>query len=277
MGREINDLGEYFDSQGESYLKPSISAIIFSMSGHSKWSTIKRSKGQQDIKRGQVFTKIANSITIAVKQGGGITDPESNPRLRLAIDAARAQNMPKANIDRALQRAAGKQEGELQEIVYEGFAPGGISVVLEAATDNPSRTTSEVKNVFSKSGASFGQPGSSSYQFKRVGLITVSKNLPAGRQAKSFDDIFAIAAEAGAEDLEEVGEEVFIYTDPAQLTKVKDELASKGLTVTDASYALKPNLKIRVEDKETYDKVLSFLSFLEEMDDVQRVYSNLEV
>lgn len=239
------------------------------MSGHSKWSTIKRQKGQQDIKRGQIFTKLGNAITIAVKQGGGIGDPNSNPRLRLAIDAARAQNMPKANIDRAIERASGKGAEQVEEIMYEGFAPGGVSVIVEAATDNPTRTTAEVKNLFSKSGASFGQPGSSSYLFKRVGLITVSKS-------KSFDEIFEVSVESGAEDVEEVGEEVFIYTDPTQLGAVRDILVSKGLNITDASFALKPLLKMKVEEKEVYDKALNFLSSLEEMDDVQKVYSNLE-
>lgn len=240
------------------------------MSGHSKWSTIKRQKGAADIRRGQRFTKLANAITISVKQGGGIGDPNSNPRLRLAIDAARSLNMPKVNIDRAIERGQGKGGSQLQEITYEGFAPGGISVVVEAATDNPTRTTSEVKNLFSKSGASFGQPGSSSYQFKRVGLITVSKT-------KSFDDIFAQAAESGAEDVEEVGDEVFIYTEANTLAKVKDELANKGLTVTEASLALKPMMKVGVGNKEAYDKALNFLSSLEDMDDVQKVYSNLDV
>ncbi|MBI2195573.1 MAG: YebC/PmpR family DNA-binding transcriptional regulator [Candidatus Levybacteria bacterium] len=239
------------------------------MSGHSKWSTIKRQKGAADIKRGQMFTKIANSITIAVKQGGAVTDPESNSRLRLAIDVARSQNMPKENIQRAIDRGAGKGgAGDLQEIIYEGFTLGGVSVVIEAATDNPTRTTAEIKNLFSKSGASFGQPGSSSYQFQRVGLITVSKT-------KSFDDIFAAAAESGAEDVEEVGEDIFIYTEPTQLGKVKDELSSRGFTTVDASYYLKPMSKVKVENKETYERVLNFLSSLEGLDDVQKVYSNL--
>lgn len=241
------------------------------MSGHSKWSTIKRQKGAADIKRGQIFTKLANAITIAVKQGGGITDPESNPRLRLAVEVARAQNMPKENVQRAIDRGAGKGgASDIQEVMYEGFAPGGVSVIVEAATDNPTRTTSEVKNLFSKSGASFGQPGSSSYQFKRVGSITVSKT-------KSFDEIFSEAAEAGAEDVEEVGDEIFIYTDPNMLNKVKDNLASKGLLVNEASLAMKPMVKVKVEDKGAFDKVLTFLSSLEGMDDVQKVYSNLEV
>jgi len=240
------------------------------MSGHSKWSTIKRQKGTADIKRGQRFTKLANAITIAVKQGGGIGDPQTNPRLRITIDAARALNMPKDNIDRAITRGQDKKGGGMEELTYEGFTSGGVSVVVEAATDNPTRTTSEVKNLFNKAGASFGQPGSTSYQFRRVGQIVVSKD-------KSFDEIFSIAVDSGATDLEEVGEEVFIYTEPSSISQVKDALSQKGLTVTDVSFALKPTIKVSVADKATYDKILNFLASLEEMDDVQKVYSNLEV
>src|SRR5476649_2527298 len=126
------------------------------MSGHSKWSTIKRQKGINDQKRGKTFTKLANAITIAVKQGGGIGDPGSNFRLRLAIDAARASNMPKENVERAIKRATEKDAGDFAEVLYEGFAPGGVSIIIEAATDNSMRTTSEVKNIFNKAGASFG-------------------------------------------------------------------------------------------------------------------------
>lgn len=241
------------------------------MSGHSKWKTIKRQKGSEDQKRGQIFTKLSNAIIIAVKQGGGITDPGSNFKLRLAIDAAHAQNMPKENIERAIDKGSGKKEGgSFEELVYEGFAPGGVSVVVEAATDNSMRTTSEIKSLFNKSGASFGQPGSSSYQFKKVGQIVAHKDKP-------FDDIFSLAVEAGAEDIEEAGDEVYIYTDPNSLGAVKDKLTIKGLNITDASFALKPNNKMKVEDKNTYDKVINFLSSLEDMDDVQKVYSNLEV
>jgi YebC/PmpR family DNA-binding regulatory protein len=190
------------------------------MSGHSKWSSIKRQKGINDQKRGKTFTKLSMAITIAVKQGGGIADPDSNFRLRLSIDAARAANMPKDNIERAIHRATSKEAGELHEVTYEGFAPGGVSVMVEAFTDNPMRTTSEVKSIFHKAGASFGQPGSVSYQFKHVGEIIVTKN-----GTNSFDDIFAIAVESGAEDLEDAGDEVFIYTLICRiLPKVKDVL-----------------------------------------------------
>ncbi|MBI2420630.1 MAG: YebC/PmpR family DNA-binding transcriptional regulator, partial [Candidatus Levybacteria bacterium] len=153
------------------------------MSGHSKWSTIKRQKGAADIKRGATFTKISNAITIAVKQGGGVGDPDQNPRLRLAVEMARSANMPKDNIERAIQRASNKGEGELQEVIYEGFAPGGVSVIVEAVTDNTNRTTSEVKSLFNKSGANFAQPGAVSYQFKQTGEIVIHKN------GKSIDEI----------------------------------------------------------------------------------------
>ncbi len=241
------------------------------MSGHSKWKTIKHQKGAADIKRGMVFTKLANAITIAVKQGGGGADPESNPRLRLAMDAARAQNMPKENIQRAIDKGTGKGgEGELHEATYEGFAPGGVNVIVEAATDNPQRTSAEIKNMFEKNGGSFGQPGSSSYLFKRVGEIYVSKN------GKSYDDVFSAALDSGAEDIEEVGDEVAVYTQTGDLAKVKDELESKGFEITSSKLAMKPITKIAIEDKEKYDKTIDFLSNLEDMDDVQEVFSNLD-
>jgi len=240
------------------------------MSGHSKWSSIKRQKGINDQKRGKTFTKLSMAITIAVKQGGGIADPDSNFRLRLSIDAARAANMPKDNIERAIHRATSKEAGELHEVTYEGFAPGGVSLMVEAFTDNPMRTTSEVKSIFNKAGASFGQPGSVSYQFKHVGEIIVNKG------AKTYDDIFAIAVESGAEDLEDVGEEIFIYTDLPDLTKVKDALTAKGLEVVEASLVRQPVVMMEITDKEKFDKIAAFLNTLEELDDVQKVYSNMD-
>ena len=241
------------------------------MSGHSKWSSIKRQKSINDQKRGKTFTKLSNAITIAVKQGGGIADPDSNFKLRLAIDAARAANMPKENIERAIHRAVSKEAGELHEVVYEGFAPGGVSVIVEAFTDNPARTTSEIKNIFYKAGACFGQPGSVSYQFKHVGEIIVKKG------NKSYDDIFAAALDSGAEDLEDVGEEIFIYTDPQDLAKVKDALLSSGLEIAEAGLVRKPVITAEVADKEKFDKIEAFLNSLEELNDVQKVYSNMEV
>ena len=241
------------------------------MSGHSKWAQIKRQKGVNDKKRGQTFTKLANAITIAVRQGGGIGDPGQNFRLRLSIDAARAANMPKENIERAIARAQNTKGGDLEEVIYEGFAPGGVSVIVEAATDNSMRTTSEIKNIFNKAGASFGQPGSVSYQFKHVGEIIVKKNV------KSFDDVFSLAVDGGAEDLEDAGDEVFIYTGMHDLAKVKDNLTSQGLEVIEAGLVRIPIITVPVTEKDKFDKIASFLNILEEMDDVQKVYSNMEI
>lgn len=246
------------------------STINYTMSGHSKWATIKRQKGAADIKRGLAFTKISNAITIAVRQGGGITDPESNFRLRLAVEAAKAVNMPKENIERAIQRAVGKGEGAVSEVIYEGFAPGGVAVVIEAATDNSQRTTAEIKSLFQKEGARFGQPGSTLYQFAARGKITVKKN------NASLDEMLEMAAESGAEDIEEAGDGSFVlYTDPSQLTAVKDKLLAKGTQVLELELTRKPIVKVPVLDKMVREKVLNFLQKLEELDDVQKVYSNL--
>ncbi len=239
------------------------------MSGHSKWATIKRQKGLNDKKRGATFTKLSNAITIAVKQGGGIGDPDQNFRLRLAVDAARASNMPKENIERAIKRAQGKDMGEITEVIYEGFAPGGVSVMIEAATDNSARTTSEVKNIFSKHAGSFGQPGSVAYQFKQIGKIAVLKN------GKSFDDIFAIALDAGAEDIKDIEDEVFIDTLVADLYKVKTALEQAGLSIVSAELVREPVVGMEVNDDETLSKVDAFVTLLEELDDVQKVYTNL--
>jgi YebC/PmpR family DNA-binding regulatory protein len=239
------------------------------MSGHSKWAQIKRQKGLNDQKRGKTFTKLANAITIAVKQGGGIGDPSSNFRLRLAIDVAHSSNMPKENIERAIKRASSKDAGDITEVTYEGFAPGGVSVMVEAATDNPMRTTSEVKSIFNKAGSSFGQPGSVSYQFKHVGRIIAQKT------GKSFDDIFAIALEQGAEDIEEVGDEVFVYTPLQDLAKVKDALTASEVVVSEAELVREPIMTVEVGEQDKLARIEHFINSLEELDDVQKVYTNL--
>ncbi|HXS14882.1 MAG TPA: YebC/PmpR family DNA-binding transcriptional regulator, partial [Candidatus Saccharimonadales bacterium] len=158
------------------------------MSGHSKWATIKRQKGANDAKRGALFTKLSKAISIAVTQGVGIGDPAQNFRLRLAVEAARAGNMPKENIERAIERAAGKDGVALEEVVYEVFGPGGVGMIVEAATDNKNRTTSEVANIFNKNGGNMGQPGSVSYQFKQIGQLIMDK------KNRTLDDIFLEAA-----------------------------------------------------------------------------------
>jgi YebC/PmpR family DNA-binding regulatory protein len=241
------------------------------MSGHSKWATIKRQKGANDAKRGQLFTKLSKAITIAVRQGGGSPDPDSNFRLRLAIEAARAANMPKDNIERAIQRASGKQETILEEATYEGFGPGGFSVVVETYTDNKLRTVSEVKNVFNKNGGSMGAQGSVMYQFEKNGVITVAK------EGQSMDDIFLVAADNGAEDIEEAGDEVLLYTKPEDVTKIKDLLSQNGLNVKTFELIFRPVVISAVTDKVAAEKSLSFIDKLEALDDVQKVYANFDI
>jgi YebC/PmpR family DNA-binding regulatory protein len=241
------------------------------MSGHSKWSTIKRQKGANDAKRGQLFTKLSMAITLAVKEGGGVSDPNGNPRLRLVVDAARAANMPKDNIDRAIQRAVGKQASDVTEIVYEGFGPGGFSIMVEAVTDNKQRTTPIIKSTFEKNGGTIGNPGSVAYQFEQKGQVIVVKN------GISLDDIYLIAADGGAEDVEEAGEEVVVYTKPEDLGKVRDSLTLHGLSVTEASLIRKPTVITAIADIITAEKALSFLEKIEDLDDVQRVYANFDI
>lgn len=238
------------------------------MSGHSKWATIKRQKGANDAKRGALFTKLSRAISIAVQQGGGIGDPAQNFRLRLAVEAARASNMPKENIQRSIERAAGKNGETLEEVVYEGFGPGGIGIIVEAATDNRNRTTAEVANIFNKSGGNMGQIGSVSYQFKQMGQLIVDKN------GKSLDDIFLEAADAGAEDVEEGGDEFFIYTNPTDLTRVKDNITQKGIEIKEMELVRQPTVTMTVDDG-TAEKIMNIMEKLEELDDVQKTYSNL--
>lgn len=241
------------------------------MSGHSKWSTIKRQKGANDAKRGKLFTKLSMAITLAVRQGGNVADPSGNPRLRLAVDAARAANMPKENIDRAIQRAVGKQAGDMEEVVYEGFGPGGFSVIVEAVTDNKQRTTPIVKSTFEKNGGTIGNPGSVSYQFEQKGQVIVSKN------GKTLDDIYLIAADAGAEDIEEAGDEVILYTKPEDLAKVRDALAANEMSITEASLIRKPTILTEITDPQAAQKALSFLELIEDLDDIQKVYANIDI
>ena len=242
------------------------------MSGHSKWAQIKRQKGVADIKKGKTFTKISNAITIAVKQGGGVTDPDQNFRLRLAIDSAKVANMPKENIERAIKRAVSKEAGDIEEVIYEGFAPGGkVSLIIEAATDNVQRTSATVKSIFNKSGANFGQPGSVMYQFKQIGQVIVSK------KGTTFDKIFEEAVDLGVEDVEDANDEVFIYTSVGNIKEVKDGLSEKGIEVFDSEISRIPVATVSLdEDLQLKTKVEKFIESLEELDDVQKVYSNLE-
>lgn len=245
--------------------------FLKNMSGHSKWSTIKRQKGANDAKRGQLFTKLSNAITLAVKEGGGVSDPNGNPRLRLAIDAARSANMPKENIERAIERALGKTASEVTEVIYEGFGPGGFSVMIEAITDNKQRTTPEIKSIFDKNGGSLGVPGSVSYQFAQKGQIIIGKN------GKSLDEIFLLAADAGAQDVEETEEEIIIYTAPETLSQVRDAFQQAGITILSAELIRRPIVYTPITDPAIIEKIDSFIEKLESLDDVQKVYTNYDI
>ncbi|HVZ66682.1 MAG TPA: YebC/PmpR family DNA-binding transcriptional regulator [Patescibacteria group bacterium] len=238
------------------------------MSGHSKWATIKRQKGATDAKRGQLFTKLSNAITIAVKQGGGVTDMNSNFKLRLAVDKARAANMPKENIERAIERASGVGSAAVEEFLYEGFAPGGVALMVEAVTDNKQRTVSDVKNAIDKNGGTMGSSGSVSYLFKRVGEIVLAKN------GQSGEELLEKGIEAGAEDMEEEDDSVYFYVEPQNLDHTKKNLEAQGVTVQSAQLIYMPLTEVN-QDEETQRRVLSIVEKLEELDDVQQVYTNL--
>ena len=241
------------------------------MSGHSKWAQIKRQKGTLDVKKGATFTKLSNAISISVRDGGGVAD-ESNFKLRLAIEKARSANMPKENIQRAIDRGLGKGEkGDLEEVVYEGFGPGGFAVMIECVTDNKLRTLGEITAVFNKNGGTLGQQGTVAYQFKQVGLLTLKK------EGKSIDDVFLLAADAGADDIEDVGEEVLVYTEPGKLKATQTELKNQGLSIVEAELFRKPTIFLPIGDKEAAGKAISFVEKLEALDDVQKVYVNFEL
>ncbi|HSX18758.1 MAG TPA: YebC/PmpR family DNA-binding transcriptional regulator [Candidatus Saccharimonadales bacterium] len=241
------------------------------MSGHSKWSTIKRQKGTADAKRAQAFTKLAMALTIAVREGGG-GDPASNFKLRLIMDQARAANMPKDNIARAIDRGIGKGGGgELMSTVYEGYGPGKVALIVEAATDNKNRTTGEVKNIIEKSGGSFVNPGTVSWMFTEEGIITVPKG------DRSMDEFLDLAIEAGAEDVADSGDMVEIYTKPNTLEGVKRVLTQKGLEIQNAEISKRATTTVEINDAETAKRVLDLMEKLEDNDDVAKVHSNFDI
>lgn len=239
------------------------------MSGHSKWSTIKRAKGITDAKRGATFTKLANSITMAVREGGG-ADPNFNFRLRLAIDKGREANMSKDLITRAIDRGAGKGgDGVvLENVVYEGFAPHGVALMIESVTDNKNRTNGEIKTILAKAGGSLGSTGSVGYLFRHMGEIVVSKD---------NNDVLEMAMEAGAEDLTEDEENYYIFTETADLHKVRVALEEKGLKIGSAQLTYVPNREtmVNITDESQAQQVLNIIESLEELDDIQNVFSNL--
>ena len=241
------------------------------MSGHSKWSTIKRKKGVADAKRGQVFTKLANAVTIAVREGGG-GDQSSNFKLRLAIDQAKSANMPKDNIERAIDRGLGQGAGgQIESVAYEGYGPGKIAFIAQVTTDNRNRASSQIKSVVERTGGHFASLGAVSWMFEDTGLIVV------GKGAKTADEIFEIAADSGAQDIEDVDDAVEIYTKPNELDKVRVALSEAGLNIQSAELYKKPTQTVKIKDVETAGKVLAFIEKLEDLDDVQKVYSNFDI
>lgn len=236
------------------------------MSGHSKWSTIKRQKGVTDAKRGAVFTKLTNVIAISTREGG--PDPDNNFKLRLAIEKARQANMPKENIQRAIDKGSGKSiESNLSQAIFEGFGPEGIAVVVETITDNSTRTASELRNLFEKNGGNLASPGAVSYLFTRVGEIEVVKN----------EKVFENAVEAGAIDIEENDDSFAIFTATENLHAVKEKLISDGLTINSAELIFKPNKEsmITVSENDKLEKITNFFTAIEDLDDVQNIYTNL--
>lgn len=235
------------------------------MAGHSKWSTIKRQKGVNDAKRGAVFTKIGNQIAIAARSG---TDPVMNAALALAIEKAKAANMPNANIQRAIDRVNDKSAAVLEEVVYEAMGPGGVGLVIEAATDNKNRTFPEVRTAVTRNGGRMADAGSVLFQFTRKGVITV---------AASGEDALLAVLDAGAEDANEEEGELIVYTDQKDLAKVRKAIVEAELEVSDAELQYVPNMMVEVEDAETSDKVLKLLDAIDELDDVVNVHTNADI
>jgi YebC/PmpR family DNA-binding regulatory protein len=238
------------------------------MSGHSKWSTIKRQKEVNDQAKGKVFTKLGQAISIAVKTGGG-ADPDANAKLRVAVDAARAANMPKDNIERAINKAKGGDV--LDEVTYEGFGHGGVGIIIEAATDNRNRTSQEIKNILEKGGGNLGGPGSVLFGFEPKGLIVVKR-----QKSVSGDDQMLALIDSGAEDVEETDDAFEVYTCVEMLSTIREQLAAIGQTIESVELIKRPTTKIPVTDSHEAERLMHLLTTLEDHNDVQKVFTNGE-
>ena len=236
------------------------------MAGHSKWANIKHRKARQDASRGKVWTKVIREITVAAKGG---PEPDDNPRLRLALEKANAANMPKDTIKRAIEKGSGTGEtGALEEIVLEGYGPGGVAILVEAMSDNRNRTVSDVRHAFSKFGGNLGTDGSVSYLFNKIGIINVAKDY-------SGEDILEVALDAGADDLVDEGEYFEIITSNTELSNVLEALKNNNIEKTNAELTLRAETSVSL-DQETSEKVLKIMDFMDELDDVQEVHTNAE-
>ena len=239
------------------------------MSGHSRWSQIKRKKGKADVQRGKLFSKILREITVAARNGGG--DPKANMRLKAAVESAKEANMPADNIQRAVQKGTGELPGEsYEEITYEGYAPGGVAVMIDVLTDNRNRTGPEIRHTFEKFGGNMGSSGAVAWMFERKGIIT------ADAEKISEDELLDKALEAGATDLRRVEKAFEITTAPAQMDAVRDALAQARVPIVEAQVTYVPQSTVRVEGKEA-TSVVKLIEALEELDDVQSVYANYDI
>jgi YebC/PmpR family DNA-binding regulatory protein len=240
------------------------------MAGHSKWSKVKRFKGALDAKRGRLFSKLSKEITVAARLGGG--QPSSNPRLRAAIQAARAQSMPNENVERAVKRGTGELGSQtVEEIIYEGYAPGGVAVIVEAATDNKNRTAADIRSIFAKNHGNLGGPGSVSFMFHRKGQITV----PLSSAVESR--LFEVAAEAGAEDLTSDGEHHIITTPPDQLYAISEALRMASIEPDSQKLTYLAESAVAIEDPKTAVQVLKLCDALDDCDDVLSVHANFDI
>jgi YebC/PmpR family DNA-binding regulatory protein len=239
------------------------------MSGHSKWSTIKRKKGAADAKRGKAFTKIIKEIMVAARMGGG--DINANPRLRTAVLAAKAENMPRDNIDRAIKKGTGELEGvNYEEINYEGYGPGGVAMLLEVMTDNKNRTVAEVRHILAKQNGNLGEGGCVSWVFEKKGLISIDK------KGVDEDRLMEVALDAGALDIKDSGKEFDVTTSPSTYEAVKKKLEESGFKSTYAEVTMVPQTTVRLTGKEA-EQMLKLMESLEDLDDVQKVYANFDI
>ena len=239
------------------------------MSGHSKWASIKHKKGAVDAKRGKVFTKLIKEITVATRLGG--KDPDSNSRLRVAIAAAKAENMPKENIERAIKKGTGELEGSnYEEVTYEGYGPGGVAVLIEVLTDNKNRAVADVRHLFERSGGNLGESGCVAWMFSQKGLIVFQKD-----QVEE-EMLFELALEAGADDIKEDEKELEVITEPSSFEKVKTAIENAGIRYTLAEITMIPKTTVKIDDKHA-QQMLTLMENLEDNEDVNHVYANFDI
>ncbi len=240
------------------------------MSGHSKWSTIKHKKGAADAKRGKIFTRIIKEMTVAARLGGG--DIDGNPRLRAAVAEAKANNMPKDNIDRSIKRGTGELEGvNYEELTYEGYGPGGVAIMVETMTDNTNRTTPEIRHVFEKCGGNMGTPGSVRFQFERKGYFAIEKS------ATNEDKLMEVALEAGADDLQTDDADIFeIYTTPEAFEQVRQALEKNKIPTVEAKLGQIPSNYVKLDEQKS-KQMMRLLEMLDDQDDVQNVWTNFDI